>query len=95
MSQSFTKNIKAELEKASEKYHILGAWIAIIFDPVFAVTDYINIPDDWLKVLVIRVSISVITLLILLARKKKNIPSYLIVLIPFFSIKTKRSQQKT
>jgi uncharacterized membrane protein len=35
---------QAELEKSSSKYHVVAAWAAIIFDPVFAITDYLNIP---------------------------------------------------
>lgn len=76
--------INEELEKASEKYHILGAWIAIIFDPIFAITDYINIPDGWTQLLIIRLSISAITLGVLLSRKRLKIQSNkIIVFIPF------------
>jgi len=34
-----------KLEQASTRYHITAAWVAIIFDPVFAITDYLNIPN--------------------------------------------------
>lgn len=76
--------IHEELEKASEKYHLLGAWIAIIFDPLFAITDYINIPNNWSQLLVIRLSVSMITLGVLLSRNRFNIQSNkIIVFIPF------------
>lgn len=86
----FTANpeerLKYELEKASEKYHIVGAWIAIIFDPIFGITDYINIPDSWHKVLVLRFAVSFITLTALLLRFRLRLPSFLIVFIPFLLI---------
>lgn len=82
-----TDRVQQELEKASEKYHILGAWIAIIFDPIFAVTDYINIPNDWKNLLFVRLSVSAITLTTLLLRKKLKInTNKIIVFIPFLLI---------
>ena len=35
---------KPELELASSRFHITVAWVAVLLDPVFAFTDYINIP---------------------------------------------------
>ena len=48
---------KYELELASSKYHVTASWIAILFDPVFAITDYINIPDRWQELFVIRLCV--------------------------------------
>ena len=61
-------DIHVELEKASEKYHIVGAWIAVIFDPLFSFTDYINIPDNWLTILYIRIFVALTTLVLLVIR---------------------------
>lgn len=77
---------KPELEHASSKYHITAAWVAAIFDPIFALTDYINIPQHWEQLLIIRLLVSVITLATLWFRKKYNLPSYIIVLVPFLLI---------
>lgn len=82
-----TKNkIKAELERASGKYHKIGTWIAIIFDPLFAITDYLNIPENWLDIFWIRILISISTLSLLLYSRKKTVPSYLLALFPFVLI---------
>lgn len=79
--------IHEELENASEKYHIWGAWIAIFADPVFAVTDYINIPNDWKDLLIIRLIVSLITFLVLHYRKKFKIQSNtIIIFVPFVLI---------
>ncbi len=70
-----------ELEKSSSRYHIVAAWVAIIFDPVFAVTDYFNIPESWGHVFILRLSVSAITLAAVIFRR--YIPSYFLVVIPF------------
>lgn len=77
---------KHELELTASKYHVTGAWIAIFFDPLFAFTDYINMPDAWLQLLVIRLSVSAITLTLLLTRKKLALSTYVIILVPFLLI---------
>jgi serine phosphatase RsbU (regulator of sigma subunit) len=77
---------KLELEKASSNYHITAAWVAIIFDPLFAVTDYFNIHDHWRQLLLIRLAVSCLTFGLLLLRKKFQLPSFIIVLVPFLLI---------
>jgi len=74
---------KLELEQASVKYHVTACWIAIIFDPVFGITDYINIPGRWQELFVIRLCVPVITYLGMVTRRKYKWPSYVIALIPF------------
>jgi len=77
---------KAEMEKISAKYHLTAAWIAIIFNPIFAITDYFNIHESWEHLFTIRLSASVITCLALVIRKKYNLPYYFIVIVPFYLI---------
>jgi signal transduction histidine kinase len=77
---------KPELEQASSRFHITIGWVAVILDPVFALTDYFNIPDSWQYILLIRLSVSVITLITLSLRKKLKLPSYVIAVVPFLLI---------
>ena len=70
-----------ELEKSSSRYHLVAAWVAIIFDPVFAVTDYFNIPESWSHVFILRLCVSAITLTAVIFRR--HLPSHFLVLIPF------------
>jgi signal transduction histidine kinase len=86
ISKVSTASWKFELEKTSYKYHVLAAWAAIIFDPVFAATDYFNIPDNWKHLFVIRCMISVIVLTTLYTSKRANWPSYYMVLLTFLLI---------
>jgi serine phosphatase RsbU (regulator of sigma subunit) len=77
---------KDELEKSSERYHVLVCWLAIIFDPIFGITDYLNIPNHWQHILMIRCTVSLLSLIPLLLRKKYRIPTYIIVFVPFLLI---------
>ena len=75
-----------DLEKSSEKYHIYGAWIAIIFDPVFGITDYFNIPHAFNQIMSLRIGVSIIAALALLAHRRKFINSKMLIFIPFLLI---------
>jgi signal transduction histidine kinase len=86
ISKVSTASWKYELEKTSYKYHVLAAWAAIIFDPIFAATDYFNIPDSWKHLFVIRCMISVIVLVTLYTSKRANWQSYYVVLLTFLLI---------
>lgn len=86
LSQISTEEWKRELEEASSKYHIIAAWIAIFFDPLFAFTDYLNLSQVWLHILSIRLSIAGITLLVLFYRKRLRLLSYQVVMVPFMLI---------
>lgn len=77
---------RSELEKTTIRYHLVGAWAAIIFDPVFAITDYFNIPGSWQTLLFIRLGVSIITFSVVLARRKFRFPSFVIVVVPFVLI---------
>jgi serine phosphatase RsbU (regulator of sigma subunit) len=86
ISRVSTASWMPELEIASSRYHITAAWVAVIFNPVFALTDFFNIPQHWENVLIIRLAVSIITIITLAVRKKYHLPSYIIVLVPFLLI---------
>ncbi|MFN5633763.1 MAG: adenylate/guanylate cyclase domain-containing protein [Flavobacteriia bacterium] len=75
-----------DLDKSATRYHTYGAWIAIIFDPVFGLTDYLNIPHAFGQIMTLRISIAVITVFALLAHKRKLINSKMLIFIPFLLI---------
>lgn len=78
--------LKKELEESSSGFHIFGAWVAVIFDPLFAITDYFNIRDSWGQLLVIRLCVSVIMLVSIFLYKQKKFPSYFLVILAFMLI---------
>jgi Bacteriophytochrome (light-regulated signal transduction histidine kinase) len=61
-------------------------WVATIFNPIFAITDFYNIPKDWQTVLGIRLTVSVITLIMFAVRKKYGFPSRVNIAITFMMI---------
>jgi len=77
---------RGELEKTSFDYHMKVLWIATIFDPIFAITDYFNIPNDWKLLLGIRLAVSFITLTMFVVRKKYGLPSRVNIAITFMLI---------
>ena len=81
ISQVTAESWKRELEKTSLTYHLIAAWAAIVFNPLFAFTDYLNIPENWMQLFYIRLSVSAIVLTMIIVRKKFNLPSSLIVTI--------------
>lgn len=86
LGQVTADKLMPELERASTRFHVTVAWVAIILDPVFALTDYFNIPGHWKTLLVMRLVVSAITLTTLLTRKKFKTPSFVVALVPFFLI---------
>jgi signal transduction histidine kinase len=77
---------KTELDKASGKYHLIACWVAIIFDPIFAITDYINIPEHWELLLIIRLCVSGVILLTVIFKNKLELSTHVIVSVPFILI---------
>lgn len=80
-----------ELEKSSMRYHRTVIWIAIIFDPLFAITDYFNIADGWENLLIIRLMVSFITWALLVSRNRTGISLRLITGITFLMISLQNS----
>lgn len=78
--------IGRELAISSTKYHVIAAWVAILFNPLFAYTDYINLNSLWQHIGLIRLSISLITLLTLFWVKKEAVASNRIVIVPLLLI---------
>lgn len=81
-----SSQVDFELEKTSSKFHLTAAWVAVIFDPVFAFTDYINIPQHWKVLLAIRIVVSIITLAAIIARRRLMFSSFIVAFIPFMLI---------
>jgi signal transduction histidine kinase len=86
ISQISTASWKSELDKASAKYHFIACWAAIIGDPIFALTDYINIPEHWKLLLVVRLCVSATILLTLALKKKLSLSTHALVSVPFILI---------
>jgi hypothetical protein len=51
---------KSELDKTLAHYHMTAAWVALLFNPVFIITDFINLPQHWHIMAVLRLVVSVV-----------------------------------
>lgn len=79
-------NWKTELNKTIVKYHTIALWVAVVFDLLFFVTDYLNIYDYWQEFLAFRASVSLICLLTVLFYKKLKINREVLGVIPVLLI---------
>ncbi len=77
---------KPEIDKTAFKYHKITLWVAVVFNMLFFVTDYINIYEYWQEFLTFRVVVSFICLITVLFHKKLNISIQLMGVIPVLLI---------
>lgn len=74
---------ESELLKAATKNHVIGSWVAIIFNTLFAINDFFVMPDEWVRFLIFRVAVSAITFIGLILWKRYQFSNEWIVFIPF------------
>ena len=79
-------NWQLEFNLQAEKYHRIGAWVAITLNLVWAAGDYFEIPEYWQQFFLIRLSVSVITLIAFLSYKKFSLKPHWLIFIPFLGI---------
>ncbi|MGB3466998.1 MAG: SpoIIE family protein phosphatase [Cyclobacteriaceae bacterium] len=84
--QSIHDKWNEELKSTADRYHRIVIWVAIIFNILFAITDYINVQEHWKTFLVVRIASSTITFLAMVLRKKLNLTSAQVVFVPFILI---------
>jgi len=85
-NQSPTIDWKQELEKSTQKYHLITCWVGVIFNLLFSVADYFTLPAYWIPFLVFRISVSLIILLSIISYKKGKIPIEFLGFIPVILI---------
>lgn len=77
---------KTELNKAADRFHEIGAWVAIVFNAVFSLNDYFVVPDEWLRFFIFRISVSLTTLVVLLLWKQFRFSSAYMIFVPYVLI---------
>ncbi len=89
MNKSTTEHVdeaEQELKTFALKYHSIVAWVAIILNPIWVVSDYFNSPHHLIDFFIFRVVVSVIILICVLSRKRFVRFPELMALIPFIGI---------
>lgn len=82
---------ETEFNQQAEKYHRIGAWVAITLNLVWAAGDYFEIPEYWEQFFVIRFSVSLITLIAFFIYKKINLSPAWLIFVPFLCIALQNS----
>jgi len=89
MNKSTTEHVdeaEQELKTFALKYHSIVAWVAIILNPIWVVSDYFNSPHHLIDFFIFRVVVSVIILICVLSRKRFVRFPELMALVPFIGI---------
>ncbi|MGE0562509.1 MAG: PP2C family protein-serine/threonine phosphatase [Flavobacteriales bacterium] len=73
---------KQELEKSTQKYHLITCWVGVIFNLLFFAADYLTLPEYWMPFLVFRSTVSILIFLAIVGYKKGKIPVELLGVIP-------------
>ncbi|MCB0738366.1 MAG: HAMP domain-containing histidine kinase [Bacteroidetes bacterium] len=76
-------DVNEEVKKSASRFHIIGAWVAIIFDPIFGITDYFNIGENWTVILALRILVALVTLVAIWMYKRDIISVIMLPAIPF------------
>ncbi len=77
---------KEDLAKSASKYHTYCAIMVVIFEPLFGLTDYLNIPHAFLQIMVLRVSIAIITVFLLFGHRYKRVSAEWLIFVPVLLI---------
>lgn len=77
---------RSELNAAAFRFHVPIAWVAVFLNPIWVIGDYYNSPSHFNSFLIFRLTVSVITLILLFFRDKLRNRPELIVFIPFLGI---------
>ena len=86
MNSNLQTTWQQEIEKSTQKYHLITCWVGVIFNLLFFVADYFTLPEYWVSFLVFRVSVSLIILLSIISYKKGKIPVEFLGFIPVILI---------
>jgi len=89
MNKSTTEHVdeaEQELKTFALRYHSIVAWVAIILNPIWVVSDYFNSPHHLIDFFIFRVVVSVIILICVLSRKRFVRFPELMALVPFIGI---------
>ncbi len=83
---SVTRSWQADLYNSTSRYHTYCAWIAVIFDPLFGLVDYLNIPHAFWQVMILRLIAAGATLMAIFAHTRKAISPEVLIFVPFILI---------
>jgi sigma-B regulation protein RsbU (phosphoserine phosphatase) len=73
--------VKKEFTKSTEQFHVITAWIGLLLNIIWCISDYFVLPEKFLPFFIFRVSVSLITTLALVSKKMTGFSIYTIMFI--------------
>lgn len=90
MTDSKDSNVRvdwqSEMNRIATKHHVIVCWVAICLNPLWFIADYFTIPQYWKVFFVLRMIVTAATLIGVAFRKRTNISTELLMLIPVLGI---------
>lgn len=78
--------VKQEFYRTTEKAHVIACWVGIALNLVWFLSDIFVIPEYWLSFFIFRLSVSLVSLILLLNRKQFMVSIYTCVFVLAFGI---------
>ncbi len=75
------KTIKQEFDKTTEKSHVIACWVGIALNLIWFISDYLTINEFWVSFLYVRITVSLLSLMALVFKKKLGITIYACIFI--------------
>lgn len=77
---------QAELDRMAWRYHVTGAWVAALLNPLFILNDLAIIPEHWEAFAGVRLAVSACIVFALLGRKWLELSPRSFLLVPYLLI---------
>ena len=77
---------QAELDRMAWRYHVTGAWVAALLNPLFILNDLAIIPEHWERFAGVRLAVSACIVFALLGRKWLGLSPRSFLLVPYLLI---------
>ncbi len=77
---------RTELDRIAWRYHVTGAAVAALLNPLFALNDLLVLPERWAGFLVVRVAVSLLIGCSLVLRRRWRMSPEAFLLIPYLLI---------
>ncbi len=77
---------QSEFNKTAYRYHSIVLWVAFVLNPLWAIGDYLTIPQHFTDFFIFRMLVSVACLVAVFYREKFHEKPWVLAFIPFFGI---------
>jgi serine phosphatase RsbU (regulator of sigma subunit) len=83
---TYATDWKSEFLEKAERYHKIAAWVGIVLNLVWFISDYFDIPEYWTQFFFIRLAVSILSLIAFLTYLRKKYDPTWLAMVPFMGI---------